>query len=133
MSASRPHPLGQNAMERRWGNRVPVDESVCIKRENATVGFASLSEVSLSGGFLRTRWRLPNLSRVHVELPDVMKDAGTSGHIEAFIVRQTTEGLGLEWCEFAPPSIARLIETHSRNYPRTQQLPASTPATRRMR
>ena len=95
-------------MERRWGNRLVLDETVRIMRDQEIMGLACLHECSLSGGFLRTRWHIPNLTRVHIELchegpcPERM--------VEAFVVRPSADGAGVEWCEFAPAGITHLME-----------------------
>jgi hypothetical protein len=99
---------GRGHMERRWGNRLVLDEMVRVMREQEIMGLACLHEVSLSGGLLRTRWQIPSLTRVHVELCEEGPVADRI--IEAFVVRRSLEGVGLEWCEFAPPCVVKLMD-----------------------
>jgi len=99
------------AMERRWGNRVELDENVTVMRDGELVGVARLQELSLSGAFLRAKWRLPLLARVHVEVPRIRGERRSRDTmVEAFVARQSDDGMGLEWCEFAPPGVAAIME-----------------------
>jgi hypothetical protein len=98
-------------MERRWGNRVVLDETVTVMRDGKAIGLACLHEVSLSGAFLQCLWRLPQLARVQIEPPRL----GTGRRsrdtlVEAFVVRHCTDGLGLEWCDFAPPEVVAILD-----------------------
>ncbi len=98
-------------MERRWGNRVMLDEAVSVTRDGELIGTASLPELSLSGAFLKTEWRLPQLARVYVEVPRLRHER-RSRHtlIEAFVVRHCPDGVGVEWCEFAPPEVVAVMD-----------------------
>jgi hypothetical protein len=60
-----------------------------------------LTEASLSGGFVRTRLQAPALSLIDLEL------FGT--HVSAYVARPSSTGLALEWFEFAPAGISRLL------------------------
>jgi hypothetical protein len=98
-------------MERRWGNRLVSNELVRVTRDRHVLGFARLQEVSLSGAFLKAAWHLPSLTRICLHVPHGGNRHGTA-RVEAFVVRQGNEGLGVEWCDFAPPAIVNLVDIH---------------------
>ena len=141
-------------MERRWGNRVVLDETVAVKRDGQTIGVACLHECSLSGAFLKTPWRLPQLARLSVEMPHAAGkrhgDGPEDGHngdtglrarrrrhddeysiVEAFVVRHCADGVGLEWCDFAPQGVAELMEERRRIAALPVTLERSQPRMRR--
>ena len=64
--------------------------------------------VSLSGAFVQTPLKAPQLSRVLLIIP--VDSAHVAAHIEGQIVRQTESGVGLEWSEFAGEKIVALLE-----------------------
>jgi hypothetical protein len=99
-------------MERRWGNRLLLNERVRVTRDRLVLGFGCLHEVSLSGAFLKAQWPLPAMTRICILLPD--RNGDSTIRIEAYVVRQEADGVGLEWCEFAPPVIARIMEASKR-------------------
>lgn len=102
-------------MERRWGNRVVLDETVTVKRDGDAIGIACLCELSLSGAFLRSPWRLPLFARVNLELPcSRAHRRSPTTPVEAFVVRHCPDGIGLEWCDFAPPEVVELMEERRR-------------------
>jgi hypothetical protein len=100
-------------MERRWGNRLLLNERVRVTRDRLVLGFACLHEVSLSGAFLKASWPLPAMTRICVLLPD--RNGDSTIRLEAYVVRQETDGVGLEWCDFAPPVIAQIMEASKRS------------------
>ena len=87
-------------MEHRWGERMPVRVSVrvhCAKWDAA----GQLRDASLSGAFVHTRLQIPAWTHVELEL--------SGARIAAFVVRAATDGLGREWCEFAPRPVRELL------------------------
>jgi hypothetical protein len=96
-------------MERRWGNRVQLDERVRITRDGAVIGFATLHEASISGAFVRTPLLVRNLARIELELAPSGARKDPQRCAEAFVVRQCPDGFGVEWCEFGPPTIVELL------------------------
>jgi hypothetical protein len=96
-------------MERRWGNRVLLNERVRITRDGAVIGFATLHEASISGGFVRTPYLMRNLTRIELELAPSGPHRDAQRCVEAFVVRQCPDGFGIEWCEFGPAVIAELL------------------------
>ena len=96
-----PYRPGHRAfMEHRWGERSLVRAAV---RLHGAIWDAAgyLRDASLSGAFVQTRLQVPAWTRVELSL------SGT--RIAAFVVRVTPDGLGIEWCEFAPHPVRKLL------------------------
>lgn len=92
-------------MERRWGQRLPLGELVDLSVGTQTIrGY--LRDVSLSGAFLQTPELLPYMGRVCMHL----RHSWVSADVEAYAARACDEGIGLEWCDFAPEPIVALME-----------------------
>jgi hypothetical protein len=64
---------------------------------------------SLSGAFVRTGHCLPVFTRAVVDLDSGAARQSASQRIPAYVVRVAPDGLGVEWSEFAPPTIATLL------------------------
>jgi len=100
-------------MEHRWGKRIGVDIPVRITGHPFTVRTGRLSNLSVSGAFIRAEVDVRLLARilVAIELPYRTKcDAPT---VPAFVARKLKDGIGIEWCEFKPPAINRLLQSSS--------------------
>jgi PilZ domain len=95
-------------MEHRLGQRVVTDVPVRIVGAPGALATGRLCDISVSGGFVRTRLRLPTLSLVEVTLPGrgMTAEART---VAGYVVRRTSNGIGVEWCDFAPQPIALLL------------------------
>jgi len=87
-------------MEHRCGERVTLRVPVRLRR-SGWEAFGMLTNASLSGGFVRTRLQSPVLSLLELDV------FGT--HVSAYVIRVNTRGLALEWFEFAPAGVARLL------------------------
>jgi PilZ domain-containing protein len=98
-------------MEHRWGERVGVDIPVRITGHPFTVRTGRLSNLSVSGAFIRADVDVRPLSRilVAIELPQLPKRDAPM--IPAFVARKLKDGIGIEWCEFKPPAINRLLQS----------------------
>src|SRR5262245_54770784 len=101
-------------MERRWGMRLVVDAMARLDCRSGHSHTVCLHDVSLSGAFLSTSMRVEPMTRIWLKLSpgDGAVSARTTRTIEAYVVRQTADGLGIEWCDFAPPMIALMMSTH---------------------
>ena len=95
-------------MEHRWGVRHLLDVSVRLDGRPQVLTFARLKDASSSGAYVETRIAPPMLSRVFIELHWDRRD--DSKRIAAYVVRTEQDGVGLEWCDFAPRAILALIE-----------------------
>ena len=70
-----------------------------------------LANLSVSGACLKTDFDLRVLSRIQVaiELPHRSKHEAPT--VAAYVTRKFKDGIGIEWCEFAPQVISRLLQT----------------------
>lgn len=97
-------------MEHRCGTRYRVDIEVYVHAcEGAVASIGRLTEVSVSGGFVKThlpahtialvslRTRFPGLNRA---VPN----------IQGYVVRREATGVGIEWLEFAPKLVQYLTQ-----------------------
>jgi hypothetical protein len=71
---------------------------------------ARLRDVSVSGAFLETAAIVRANSCVHVQFKTHL--GSNSRELRAHVVRMTPEGIAVEWAEFAPREVARLMETY---------------------
>src|ERR1700722_2094656 len=93
-------------MEHRWGRRQSTDVKVRFV-SRTKIGTGCLSNVSVTGAFMKTKAHLRLLSVLNLSSPQ-SKKAKSKG-VTAFVVRQDSAGVGLEWCEAGQTSIeARL-------------------------
>jgi len=95
-------------MEHRCGVRHLLDISVRLDGRPQLLTFARLKNASASGAYVETRVALPMLSRMWIELDWDRRD--DSKRIAACVVRTEQDGVGLEWCDFAPRAVLALIE-----------------------
>jgi hypothetical protein len=118
-------------MERRWGNRVQLDERVRITRDGMLVGLGTLHEASVSGGFVRAPFLVRNLTRIELELAPFTACRNASRCVEAFVVRQCPDGFGIEWCEFGSDLIVALLREPEQHYPQRDERPLALTTTTR--
>jgi hypothetical protein len=97
-------------MEHRWGNRITVNLPVWLSG-CGLCGPGVLRNVSSSGGLIETPLPLATLTMVRVQIPRCgeMSPAATWG----FIVRESGQGFGVEWCDTAPLPFDHLESHHS--------------------
>ena len=100
-------------MEHRCGKRYAVDVGVYAHSlRGALSSVGNLSEISISGGFVRTALPIQLLAYLSLE---VLVDGRPS--IEAQVIRRTANGIAIEWNEYAPWLVQLLSD-------RTPALPA---------
>jgi hypothetical protein len=87
-------------MDHRWGLRFAVDTPVVLIYPAHANGTGRMTEVSMSGAFVRTDFTPPDLVWLHV--------AGAFEETEAYVVRHSHLGIAVEWVEFSPPPIRAL-------------------------
>jgi hypothetical protein len=97
-------------MEHRWGERVGVDIPVRITVHPFSVRNGRLANLSVSGACIKADFDLRVLSRIQVaiELPQRSKHEAPT--VAAYVARKLKDTIGIEWCEFAPPAISRLLQ-----------------------
>lgn len=69
--------------------------------------------LSVSGASIRADLDLRPLSRIQViiELPQRARHEAPS--IAAYVSRTSKDGIGVEWCEFAPAAVTQLLQSFS--------------------
>ena len=94
-------------MEHRWGVRISIEVQVLVETDSGTTFRGFTGDVSSSGIFVRGVLRFPLLGSVYVELDDPR--SRRRPRVRAHVVRQTEDGIGLEWDEFGPRPIRKLL------------------------
>jgi hypothetical protein len=84
-------------MEHRWGKRQSTDVRVRFV-SHAKIGTGCLSNVSVTGAFMKTKVHLRLLSVLNLSIVSHSRKARGNG-VAAFVVRRDSAGVGLEWCE----------------------------------
>jgi PilZ domain len=96
-------------MEHRWGQRFNVDMPIRFTlRPASCVSIGRLVNVSLSGGFISSHQDLRWLSRIQLLFESTPR-AKPGSEIAGYIARKSDAGIGIEWCELAPPAVAELV------------------------
>jgi PilZ domain len=99
-------------MEHRWGQRAGVCLRTRLICRPYAIGVGWLSELSLSGAFIRTDLAPVTLSHV-----DIVFDGPESGGspreagsvVGARVVRTQPDGVGVEWDELAPAAVTAML------------------------
>jgi hypothetical protein len=94
-------------MEHRWGARSRLNVPVQIDCGTGAVVFGVLRDASVSGAFVYTAAQMPAMTVVRL-LP-ISARCHSHEAVEAYVVRWTPEGCGLEWSELAPAGIVELM------------------------
>lgn len=98
-------------MEHRWGLRRTLDVGVNLSAQSSSSISGRIVDASASGAYIATGARLPIMARVRVALSWDGTGRGHRHPIPAYVVRSDVRGIGIEWQEFAPPSVLALIES----------------------
>jgi hypothetical protein len=96
-------------MEHRLGSRVPVRETVRVRTAEGELDEAVMTDISLSGAFVQARIHPPNLAPVYVTLADSRRPPSGGAVVKAQVVRNSAEGFGIEWWQFAPAAIMKRV------------------------
>lgn len=107
-----------------------VDFPVRITAHPFTVRHARLINMSVSGASLTPDLALRVLSRIQVviETPHTVRSEAPA--VAAYVVRSDKHGIGIEWCEFAPPVVSELLAAlASRRYVRVRRPPSRATVT----
>lgn len=111
-------------MEHRWGQRVAVHMAVRLEAHEPAANW--LRDVSSSGAFVETMRHCPMYSLLHLELTV----CGRAQTVWAYVVRVCEDGIGIEWCNFAPPGIRRLLSAPADDARATNSLGRREPVER---
>ncbi len=112
-------------MERRWGERLLINRNVWVRVPGRPECASCLHDVSLSGAFLAGMPQMPYMTRVWLEVSLPEEEDASCWHehlIEAFVTRPASEGVGLEWCDFAHPCAVRMMQWLQREGAREVEL-----------
>ena len=98
--------------ESRWGERVKVNIPVQVSADAFVGAEGRMKNLSLSGALMKANvdLGLHSLVEVSVKTPLPPQRAET---IAAYVSRRTKDGVGVEWCEFAPSVIKDLLRSPS--------------------
>jgi hypothetical protein len=105
-----------NGFEHRWGERFRVNIPVRVSAAALARVDACMKNLSLSGAFMKSDCdlRLHTLIEVRIELPPPSPRVAV---IKAHVSRKLKEGVGVEWCEFAPNVVKDLLRSPSVQFP----------------
>jgi len=115
-------------MEHRWGERFEVDIAVRLGSRPYTIRTGRLIDLSMSGGCITIGMDLRVLCRVQVALilPARFSQVTPLPVISAYVARRHREGVGVEWCDFAPQAVVDLLRS-SALHPREHLHPPRAP------
>jgi hypothetical protein len=101
-----------NRLEHRWGERVRVNIPVRMSGTALDEIDGCMKNLSLSGAFMESNCelRLHALIKVRIDLPP---PTSRTAVLEAHVSRKLNEGVGIEWCEFAPKIVKDLLRDPS--------------------
>ena len=106
-------------MEHRWGERVQVDFPVRLTAHRFSVTDGRLTELSVSGALVEADFEARVLSRIRIAIVLPLWPKHQSPTVEAYVARKFKGQFGIEWCEFKPQAINRLLQTSiARHYRR---------------
>ena len=96
--------------EGRWGERVKVNIPVQVSADAFAGADGCMKNLSLSGALMRANvdLGLHSLIEVSIKMPSRRAEA-----ITAYVSRKVNEGVGVEWCKFAPSVVKDLLRSPS--------------------
>ncbi|HLZ98066.1 MAG TPA: PilZ domain-containing protein [Steroidobacteraceae bacterium] len=109
-----------------------VDIPVRITGHPFTVRMGRLSNLSVSGAFIRADIDVRLLSRILVAIELPHKPKRDAPLIPAFVARKLKDGIGIEWCEFKPPAVNRLLQSSAAKHFRRKRAGAASGAISRL-
>jgi hypothetical protein len=97
--------------ESRWGDRVNVNVPVQLWADTVAGADACMSNLSLSGALVKAHvdLGLHSMIEVNIKMPTAQRPEA----ITAYVSRKVEEGVGIEWCEFAPAVVKDLLRSSS--------------------
>jgi hypothetical protein len=114
-------------MEHRWGERFSLDIAVRLAARPFAARTGRLLDLSVSGASIRIGMDLRVLSRIQVALVAPSRLSQATPVLSAYVTRRHRDGVGIEWCEFAPEAVCELLRSaelgRRRQPPRRAQLP----------
>lgn len=101
-------------MDNRLGERVSIHRAIQListRPHRASIG--RLINLSRSGAFI-AGCETQLFSLVQVALDPHLRQKQVEDTIAAYVTRVCDEGVGVEWCEFAPPVVTELLQVAMR-------------------
>lgn len=108
-------------MEHRWGTRRTLTVGVRLYTRQSPPKFGRLLNASASGAYVAMSAAPPIMTRVQLALGWDRLQGGGRRRIVAHVVRVDARGIGIEWRDFAPPSVLALIDALEMPPRRTKQ------------
>jgi len=96
-------------MDHRWGMRITVDAPVVLIYPGHAIGTGTMTELSMSGAFVRTDFAPPDLVCIYVAGSPVARDRRRFKATEGYAVRRCGHGIAIEWVEFSPLTLRALL------------------------
>jgi hypothetical protein len=98
-------------MDHRLGERVLIQRPIrLMSARPRTVSIGRLVNLSRSGACV-VDCELQLSSLVHVDFEPHERPMQPEATITAYVTRVTDQGVGIEWCEFAPPLVVALLQS----------------------
>jgi hypothetical protein len=101
-------------MDHRWGERIQVDFPVRLMTHPFSKRDGRLIDLSVSGAYIQTTVPIRPRSRLEVTLLATPWARHEAAVICAYVTRRYREGVGIEWCEFAPAPVGSLLRSVTR-------------------
>lgn len=100
--------------ESRWGDRVKIHIPVQVSSDAVSRADGCIENLSLSGALLKAdvNLGLHSLIEVNIPMPSPSQRAQAQA-IMAYVSRKFEEGVGVEWCDFAPSIVKDLLRAPS--------------------
>ena len=97
-------------MDHRWGHRIAVDLPIRVMHPGISrCEPGRLSNVSLGGALIMSPLDSTVGSRLQLSITIPSGDDSYESVIDAYLVRRSEPGLGIEWAEFAPLEVIDLV------------------------
>jgi hypothetical protein len=96
--------------ESRWGERVAVNIPVQVSADALAGADGCMKNLSLSGALVKADvdLGLHSLIEVSINMPSPSQRAEA---VTAYVCRKVKEGVGVEWCEFAPNVVKDVLRS----------------------
>lgn len=107
-------------MEHRWGKRLAVDLAIRLAARPYNVRAARLVDLSASGAYIKVSADLRLLTRVQIALALPHRLAHPTRMVAAYVARKGEDGIGVEWCEYAPQAVLELLRYAATHRPDRQ-------------
>jgi hypothetical protein len=102
--------------ESRWGDRVRVNIPVQVSADALAGADGCMTNLSLSGALVKADVDLGLNALIHVSIK-MPPPSQRAAAITAYVCRKAGQGVGVEWCEFAPSVVKDLLRSPSIRLP----------------